>query len=306
MTVWRVQLKSDRESGISYRDLLDFCKTEQIIGVGWCAITERSDDYTALRDAIYSIEEYRGGETAALRATNAIRSMRPGDLVWTRLGGDASEYYLCQVGTRLWKDRIVTDRHLRYDIGNFVSARWITIGKEECVPGKVVNSFYSGSSVQRVSQVELISQAIWNLYSGTPEDRYELPPLGKSEFWNMISSEELECLVLLYLQSRGYYIYSSTLKLSTAKFEAVLTASDGTHLAYPQVKRNVPLLAEDYIDALDNSNDRIFLFTTSEEYGSIQHPQIMCITKKELEEFMNRHEALLPRTILSWRSLLHE
>ena len=305
MTIWRVQLKPDSASGITYSDLLDFCKREQIIGVGWCLITEHADDYQMLREAVYSIEEYRGGETSALKAANAIREMKPGDLVWTRLGGDASEYYLCRVGESLWKDRVVTDEHIRHDIGNFVSAKWVKIGKEERVPGKVVNSFCARSAVQRVSDVEILSRVIWNRYSENPDDHYDLPLLEDKEFWNMIGSEELECLVFLYLQSRGYYIYSSSLKLSTAKFEAVLTARDGSHLAYPQVKRNSALKVEDYVACLDNNDDKIFLFTTSEDYGGQQHARVVCITKNDLEEFMDRHEKLLPPTIRFWRNLIN-
>ena len=67
--------------------------------------------------------------------------MKKGDLVWTRVGKQADEYYLCRVGDRLWKDRVVTDECRKYDIGNFVSAKWIRIGMSENVPGKVVNSF---------------------------------------------------------------------------------------------------------------------------------------------------------------------
>jgi len=303
MATWRVQLKPDSAKGISYKELLEFCKNNQIIGVGWYLVEGHTDDYETLRNEIYAIETYKGGESSALRAVNAVREMKTGDLVWTRVGGDASEYYLCRVGETLWKDRVVTDVHRKYDIGNFVSAKWVKIGKEEKVPGKVVNSFCASRSAQHVYGVEEISKMIWNTFSEPQDEKYELPQLDKNAFWNMIGSEELECLVFLYLQSKGYYIFSSTLKLSTAKFEAVLTYKDGSHLAYPQVKRNVPLHVEDYLSALTNE-DKVFLFTTSEDYGQCFHPLITCISKQELECFMKNNAKLLPDTITYWLSML--
>ena len=159
--------------------------------------------------------------------------------------------------------------------------------------------------MQRVYGVELISEAIWNMYSDSSDDHYDLLSLDEKEFWNMIGSEELECLVFLYLQSLGYYIFSSSLKLSTAKYEAVLIANDGSHLAYPQVKRNIALKVEDYIDCLENGNDKVYLFTTSENYGMQLHPQIVCITQNDLKRFMDENEKLLPPTIMFWRSMIN-
>ena len=85
-------------------------------------------------------------------------------------------------------------------------------------------------------------------------------------FWDAaIGSEEPECLVMLDLQSRGYYLDSSTIKLSTGTVEASLVAKDGSYRAYPQVER---------------------------------------ITRKELEEFMQSNRSILPETITVWLDLL--
>ena len=302
MAVFRVQLKPESAQGVSYEDVLSFCKDRQIIGVGWYLVECHSEDYDEFKKEVY--EKYAGGERSAMKGIGAIREMRTGDLVWTRIGGNASEYYLCRVGDTLWKDRNVTDEHRRHDIGNFVSAKWLHIGKEDKVPGKVVNSFCASATAQHVYDVELISQLIWNSYSEESDPKYLIPALHHDEFWNMIGSEELECLIFLYLQSLGYYIYSSTLKLSTATFEAILTHKDGMHLAFPQVKRNVPLCVEDYIGALENNTDIVYLFTTSEDYGQVRHPQIKCITKQELWDFVLAHRNILPASICYWVELI--
>lgn len=63
----------------------------------------------------------------------------------------------------------------------------------------------------------------------------------------MIGNEELECVVLLYLQSLGYYIYSSTLKSDTKTYETVMIKNDGSHLCYPQIKQGLQLLPHKYV-----------------------------------------------------------
>ena len=302
MDIWRVQLKPDPETDISYMDVLDFCQREQIVGVGWCLIRTHDDDYDVLKREIESIPEYKGANgksTAALKAVNAIRKMKPGDLVWTRLAEDASDYYLCRVGERLWTDRIVTEEHKRHDIGNFVSAEWVHVGNEDKVPGKVVNSFYARATAQHVYEVDLISQIIWNRCSSEKSLKYNVSNSSVKDFWEVIGSEELECLVMLYLQTKGYYILSSTLKRSTARYEAILVSNDGSHKGLPQVKRNSTLDASQYEDDAKDG-DKVFLFTTSEDYG-VSHPDgVYCITKAELEDFISKCDSILPDNIRYW------
>ena len=301
MTIWRVHLKTEPIKELNYADVLDFCKNNNIIGVGWSMIKGHTDEYAALHN---EIELAFPGETKYItktfKAINAIRLMQPGDLVWTRIGGDASQYYLCQVDNLLWKDRNVTDEHKNHDIGNFVSAKWVHVGTEDCVPGKVVNSFSVSRTAQRISDVEAITKHIWNSFSDNQQNRYEESKLTKIDFWNMIGSEELECLVLLYIQSKGYMIYSSTLKKSSAKFEVIMIANDGSHRCFPQVKRGTPLPTQEYIKVLGNSEDKIFLFSTSENYGTQTHPQIICLTKNELELFIDNNSIILPASIQYW------
>lgn len=38
MRVWRIHIKTSIESGLDRRDLLDFCKKEKLVGVGWAEI----------------------------------------------------------------------------------------------------------------------------------------------------------------------------------------------------------------------------------------------------------------------------
>lgn len=300
MNVWRLQLKPSPEMGINHQDVLDFCEKNGIIGVGWNQITCRTDSYDDLREAIQTscYDNKRG----ALRAINAMRQMQPGDLIWTRQGGFGSDYYLCRVGKTLWKDRVITPEHIRYDISNYVSAEWARIGTEDVVPGKVVASFRARGSAQRIYEVEDISKYIWNQHCKNESEKYQENTLDQSQFWNLIGSEDLECLVLLYLQRKGYLLYSSTVKRDTKEFEAVMVASDGSHRAFPQVKQNTKLDPKDYTGKLE-PNDLTYLFSSSEEYG-MPHPQAVCISRQEIEDFIKADYNILPQTIKNWLAMI--
>ena len=222
--------------------------------------------------------------------------MKEGDLVWTRLGEDASDYYLCRVESKTWKECVISETdQKKYDIGNAVKCKWIRVGKQDTVPGKVVNSFMPAAAVQRVNNVTNISTTIWNELSPSDYPKYPTIKLTMDDFWQMIESEELECLILLYLQTLGYYIYSTTTKISNPKYEAVMIYKDGSHLAFPQVKRNEYLDPEKYSEGI-RTTDRVFLFSSSESYGNAVE-NVTCITKKEIENFIFNNKLLLTDTL---------
>lgn len=287
--VWRIQLKPDKKNEVSYRDLVDFCIKKGIIGVGWIAIKNRDDSWDAIKK---ECEQY-DNKSAAFKAIHAISQVKKGDLIWTRLGEDASEYYLCRVGEKTWRDCSITEEEQeKYDLGNIVSAQWIRIGKQNLVPGKVVNSFSPRATIQHVYDVSAISMAIWNKYSDNNAPKYSTRELSMNDFWNAIGSEELENLVILYIQSKGYFVYTSTIKIDNPKYECVLVSSDGSHYAFPQVKRNTKLSPKYYAEGI-GKDDKVFLYSSSERYGEAVE-NVICITRKELEVFMKKNKAVLP------------
>ena len=106
MNIWRINLKPDMNPKYNYDDLLNYCMKNNIIGVGWKAIDIKDDDESKLWEFVNNISTYTAQEkTSGFKAVNAIRKMQEGDLIWTRVGGRASEYYLCRVDKKIWKDR---------------------------------------------------------------------------------------------------------------------------------------------------------------------------------------------------------
>lgn len=299
MEVFRIQLKTSPKEGISYEDVLEFCKEKGIIGVGWSKLKTREDDDSVIRNELYDNYDEKSAKSG-YKSIKAIRKLKEGDLIWTRLGGDGSEYYLCRVGKKLWKDSIASQDHIDHDICQFVTVSWLYIGKEDKVPGKVINSFIPASPAQRITGMSEVSKYIWDL--NCPDESLKYNDYGDLDFWSCIDSEDLECLILLYLQYKGYYIISSTLKKSTAKIEAAMISHDGKRKCYQQVKRITPLKVEEYASYV-NEDEEMYLFTTSEDYGNSHCDRIHCITKKEVEQFIKEHPELIPAGVKYWIDL---
>ncbi len=295
-TVYRVQLKPEKKSYGGKNDVLNFCMNHGIIGVGWSEVTCNVNDWEALHSECAKLTAEGAcyaGDKGVFKAVNAIRQMKAGDFVWTRHGGNKSDYYLCRVcDDNSWINRKVTQEHIKYDITNYVHCEWVHIGTEDNVPGKVVNSFRASATAQRINDVEKITQVIWDKHKG----KISKLEFSKDDFWNLIGAEELECLILLYLQiEEGYYIYSSTVKPSTKTYEAVMISKDGAQKCFPQVKQNEALSPENYRRA--NPAERVVLFSSTEKYGDKKYPDVECLRRDKIWSFMDKQYAILPGNI---------
>ncbi|MDE5741956.1 MAG: hypothetical protein K2H90_05855 [Oscillospiraceae bacterium] len=143
---------------------------------------------------------------------------------------------------------------------------------------------------------------IWNKYSKS--NIYQIK-INNIDFWDVLSAEAIEELVLLYLQvEKGYYIYSSTVKYAFPLYECEMVNAHGNR-AYPQIKSgSVQLKADDYMKAVKRSLDaEVYLFSTSENYIKNDCDRIHFIYKIELEGFIKKHANILPELTYNWIEL---
>lgn len=308
MAIYRLHLKPSPDKQFTRANVFEFCQSNNIIGVGWSKITTRENSEEVIKKE--AEKYYTPKPTSAFKALNAMRSMEKGDLIWTRLktkvkGEDCANYYLCRV-TDLWENSKPTQRHNELDVPNYVSVEWTKIGPEEVIPGKIVSSFRPSAAVQRVKDIEDISQYMWNKYSGKNDYNITLADVNL-DIWTFLSDKSIEELVLLYLQvKKGFYILSQTLKSTTRKYECPMINAQGIK-AYQQVKSgSVTLNANDYCEALERDQKaQIYLFTASEKYIKNSNPNFHYITRRELEDFMRENHNLLPELTRNWLEIAH-
>ena len=94
----------------------------------------------------------------------------------------------------------------------------------------------------------------------------------------MLSFEEIEDLVCIYLQSQGWYVIPNSRKANTLAFEYDLTKSDSGDKARVQVKAgDTKLNIEEYAVKYDH---RVFLFQANERYTGLPAKNVEAIKRK--------------------------
>lgn len=284
--LWRIHINT---SSTSNGDPHHFCVEQSIVGVGW-AVGEANkmpwDQYWALADEVY----YKQKDKGIWPAINAIKNrMRANDLCWMR--------DLCGV---YWLGRILDDdwsycgdkTHRAYDVVNIRKCKWFRIGPVASVPGRVIYSFIQRRAVQLINcpTSAAFSMFMWN---GNDSDDHEycLGMGTSADLYTLLSSDDCEDLVGIYLQEKGYRIIPSTCKFNTAVYEYQLIHREDGHSAVVQVKnRQDPLNLEDYAGIAD----RIYLFAPQGGFCGKAGPNVLMIDRQTIDDFIKQNPSLLP------------
>lgn len=298
MKIWRLTINTSAQEGVDPRK---FCIEKNFLGFGWgVGATGPLDwsEYEKLGTEIYynKVDRDNGWWPAA----NAIHNrMEVGDLCWTRDWD--GRYFLGRVEGP-WK-YCTTEEHISTDVVNVRPCRWFYIGTDDAVPGKVLNSFRTGRTLQAVHDrtTNIYSKLIYN--SAEMDCKYELPIENMDlDLFSLISPEDCEDIVGIYLQEvLGYRLIPSTCRASTAVTEFVLRKRDRKALV--QVKQGyVPLDRKNYKIELKDPSEW-FLFTTCGEYQGEEVEHVHCLDPEELRNFVYTNVSLMSDRVQKFAEL---
>ena len=292
--VWRLHLRSAAMEGV---DPSKFCVKRHILGVGWPVCQKETldwDTYCILGEKEYGDKGWR----AALRAVG--KRMAVDDLCWSR--DQDGNYYIGKIEGH-WEYRF-TPEYRNADIVNIRPCTWFRIGGVDSVPGKVLNNFRAPGTVQRIydETAALYSKWKYNQLSGTAH--YTLPGIDKPNLFSLISTEDCEDIVGIYLQeTHGYRLIPSTCKLDTLKTEFVLRKATGK--AHVQVKQgNIVLDRDDYRDNDPCDLCDWFLFTTCGRYTGRIYGHVHCLCPEEMRDFATNNRHLMSKRVQGFISFL--
>ncbi|MFH1022873.1 MAG: hypothetical protein V1809_05750 [Planctomycetota bacterium] len=288
-TIWRLNIKTGAQKGIDPRM---FCISNKILGVGWAVDCEGEinwDNYYKSAMETY----YKKGDKGWWPAVNAIKNrMHIKDLCWTR--DWSGVYYLGQIVGE-WEYR-GEQKYRDADVVNIRGCIWKKVGNVDSVPGKVVNSFVPSRTVQVVEDdsVGLYSQFMFNKLSQS--DQYVLPAVS-ADLFSVISSEDCEDIVGVFLQEKGYRMIPSSCKADTAAYEYVLKHVETGNTAVVQVKRGyVDLNVDDY----SKLSTEVYLFTSHGKYTGRPSPTVHCLTPSELKAFAYNKRLIMSDQVKTW------
>lgn len=289
-TLWRIHLKTDNHAG---SDPVKYCRDTDVVGMGWqidggLSDPEAWDEYSRLATSKYG--------TMPHNVTRFAREMQNNDLCWMRT--TTGKYYLGRI-VGGWK--YAGDSGA--DVCNIRPCEWVEVGELTKVPGKVLNSFRSPMTLQKVADVAALEYSL-DVFNRLNKKsfRYELPQQSSREkagdLFSLLSPGDCEDIVALFLQDRGYLIFPSTAKPDTKKWEFELRHRDTKRLALVQVKQGSSATLDPNEYAAENED--VFLFQTSGKYPGTTASNVTCLKPDELKKFCLDHVDLMREPVQAW------
>lgn len=215
-----------------------------------------------------------------------------GTLLWTR--EPSGEYWLGEVkGEWEYLDNAAARE---FDLFCTRPTKWIQIGTEEKVPGKVVNAFRSQRTLQRIGDPG--ARAYTNrIFARASSPDLELDVVDPDVVLrSLIGAEDLEDLVSVYLQVRYGYVLVSRFR-STPGYEYVLKGARGETIV-ASVKSGETPVSLDLLPA--DSADLAYVFSVSGTQVGSTDMAVETIGFDDLLEFMASSTSVLPNRVSAW------
>ena len=274
----------------------DYCLNNNLLGVGW-QIPKKPDEHIDWDTyEKRSIIEYEGKVPTKV---NYIKEwVSKDDLVWTR--DTKGQYYLARVLSpwEYYDNPNARDA----DIVNIFRVELKKVGMIDEVPGKVIASFRGRGTIQEITgQTSILySKMLWNELCG--RNYYQIDKEFTS-LWDLLSSEQVEDLLFLYLQTRQWCVVPHSRKKDSMSFEFYLINRDSYDRAVIQVKTgDSPIDMSEY----DSYKEKVFLFQPNHLFSGSKkdNNNIIILDKKEIESFIRNNPRLIPENIMKWCRLL--
>ncbi|MCG0274898.1 MAG: hypothetical protein L5655_01870 [Thermosediminibacteraceae bacterium] len=292
VNVWQVDV---RPFAATDKDPAKFCFEEGIVGIGWRVPRKPSirEEYWEMAKGIYAKDKHW-----VRAATPFLFQMQENDLVWIK--DFAGTYYLGRIEGE-WEYRD-DPAFLQADLPNIRKCKFFKVGTD--APGGVVDSFRTGSIVQKINDypVHLFSRIAYNKLAG--EEFYDIKGevAWKMDIFSLLTDQELEDIVALFLQQEGYYIIPSSLsKEETYNFR--LAHKTTGERAFVRISGNTALNPDFYA----RFPHKTFLFSPAgyrASSGGYDH--VVAIKKEEMENFIRSHENLMPFSVRLWLDVMEE
>ena len=305
IVLWRINIHT-HESKDKQVLTFNYCKSKNILGIGWETkynIGNSNHDINKIVNEHISFKP-NWNSSSFKKVLKAYFEIKKDDLIWTRSG---SIYYLCRVlGNKV--DYIRNEmspeeqkEHDNYDIWHGIKCEILEVGTEEKVNGDIVDSFNVGTicKIQKNRDVTTnFSKALYNKL--TNKNYYKVDQIkNNNDMWSNIKPDQLEELIILYLQiKKNYGIYSSTCKKSTKTQECVLFSRNDGSLAYVQIKKG-PINIGDLNYKNIYIKNKFYFFSNINQYGKYEkNKNIIIINKKEIEDFITKYKKIV--SFIGW------
>jgi len=285
--VFRIHIRPDGGANnaiISFQ----YCLDRNVLGVGWAidVLEHETIDWSAY-------ESRAVGQHQTINIVRYLyREVKINDLVWTRAPNGI--YYIAKViGPWHYLDN---PEARNADIVNVFDVKLIQIPCPDDVPGAVIANFRAKKTLQPIKDSFAIdySKKLWNELSN--EREYEI--IGnKYPVWSALTDEQVEDIVFIFLQMKGWVVIPNSRKKDTMSYEFLLIHRDSGDRAIVQAKTGQAVIDLSFYKDFDC---KVFLFQPNGCYNGEFSEKLYRINSEDVQAFIYNNKGLNPGSILRW------
>jgi len=287
MHVFRIHIRP--QGGLAVPELsFSYCLKTMLLGVGWQIPKEPDEliDWNTYEQR--AVEKYEGNISVVRYIKKWVSKS---DLVWTR--DTKGQYYIGQVLSpwEYFDNAEARDA----DIVNIFRVKFKKVGAIDEVPGKIIACFRASRTIQEIANDAAIiyTKKLWNQLSGKTD--YEISRIDS--IWNLLSDEQVEDLLFLFLQANDWYVVPNSRKKDTMAYEFYLINKSNFNRGIVQAKTgDSSINLDDYKD----NKEIIFLFQPNNCFSGDVRKNMHIVKKEDIETFMGENMKIIPENILKW------
>ncbi len=305
-TVWRTKLRSTILTEKGHRAQVKYCLDNSCVGFGWApeGVTrghgeKKLDEVT---DAISSKDWKNWGPRGANRVRAFAKDVNEGDYIWVR--DTNGRYLLGKFKKGDWRYE-AAQSYKDLDLHQLRPVDWAPnpLDPEE-TPGGVVRAFTGPGQVFRRIKSPAVGRLTHEFCWETMNNRKaKARKLSAEDAVEELAPEELEDLVLLWLQFEGdYALIPSSRQRDLPIAEATLINRKSFKRARPQVKSGDTPVNWDELGRAVSKGEIGIGFAASNEYEGSKKPSWKKITIAELANFATSSTGrkVVPERIRFW------
>lgn len=286
MSTWKLSIKPDSEPEF---DAFELCREKSLIGIGWAGAYLNSQPNT-LEEAKSLVTHSYGEWPYAAR--KLLEEVEPGDHVWLHQQGD---YYLCKAQDEIVYGAEIDAQFASYDLGHARRAQWIKV-PEAFVSGVIQRGTIAQRMIQRInitSEDRACNDIIFERLSGNPDWlpdidsevlSCKLKSLDMQSLFSVMTPDEVEDMVAMYLQAEGWCLIKSTCFRSKPTFEFSMV-NKHSEVCSVQVKSGNypdPLPPEQYEKFVTDKIQIVLFSTHPTPYPEGRKDRVRCLEHEEI------------------------
>lgn len=299
MNVWRAKINSRRPDGPDWDEAKRYCREAGVVGVGWGRPYVEVDADACLSEVLDEIAKNPAWKSGLSAVRQLAEVAEVADLVWTRDG--AGNYWLGKIRGQWHFDP--SEEATYWDLNNVRDCDWLTEPLRDFqVPGGVVRSFVgTGASFRRIKGDAACRMSCLIHEEEVSEIAAPAAMSADEVIRDLLDPIDVEDLVLLFLQAKGWLLLPSTRMNDTPLYEAAFRHRDDGRVAVVSVKSGASAYVPVARLAEESRGSEVFVFSTDDLYS--EPPADFGVQRIEIDDlkrFMSGRPDLLPPRIGRW------